>query len=77
MFITGTMSCRNQEEFDSIFDKLSGLPIEVATFDLDIAVEYEPTDNQTDREAEIIVAKLCDIIESVETHGISRMLERK
>ena len=77
MFIAGTMSCRNQEEFDSIFNKLSGLPVEIATYDLDIAVEYEPTDTQSDREADIIAARLCDIIESVETHGISRMTERK
>ena len=77
MFISGTMACKSQDEFDSIFGKLSGLPVDIATFGLDIAVEYEPKDTQTEQESEHIVARLIDIIESVDTHGISRMLERK
>lgn len=77
MFISGTMVCKDQEEFDSVFGKLSGLPVEIAVFDLEIAVEYEPTDRQTQGEIEEIIARLTDIIESVETHGFSQMTERR
>lgn len=71
MFISGTMACKSEEEFDSIFGKLSSLPVEIATFDLDIAVEYAPADTQTEQEIKMISARLVDIIESVNTHGIS------
>ena len=77
MFLSGSMSCKTQEEFDSVFGKLSGLPVEIATFDLDIAVDYESKDTQTDREIETIVTRLLDIIESVETHGVSRFGEKR
>lgn len=76
MMLTGTMSCRNQDEFDDVFNKLSGLPVDIAAYDLELYVEYEPDDKQTDLESKIIVARLTDIIESVETHGFSLMAER-
>lgn len=77
MFISATMSCKSQEEFDSVFGKLAGLPVQVSTYDLDIAVEYEPSDRHTETESKCIVARLVDIVESVETHGISEMIERR
>lgn len=77
MLLTGTMTCQSQEEFDSVFGKLSGLPVEIAAFDLDIVVEYEPNDRQTEQEIEEIVARLADIIESVEKHGFSLMTEKR
>lgn len=76
MILSGTMTCQSQEEFDSIFGKLSGLPVKIATFDLDIVVEYEMTDQQTDAEVERVIIRLIDIIESVETHGFSLIGEK-
>lgn len=77
MVLTGVMSCKTQEKFDSILRRLRGLPVDISTYDFDITVDYESQDTQTDREINEIIAMLLDIIESVEEHGISRFGEKR
>lgn len=73
MLFSGMMNCRDQSEYDSVMGRLKGLPVKVYTEGLDIIAEYIPGDRETDREIEETVARLADIIESVEAHGFTLM----
>lgn len=78
MFLSGTMRCADEQELSSVKGRLAGIPYVVVGYKgLEVVVEYTPTDRQTDREMEETIARLSDIIESVATHGLSLMTEKR
>lgn len=77
MLLTGTMSCKDHDEFVSIMGQLKGLPVEVFANEPDIIAEYSPADTDSDADINETVARFVDIIESVWTHGFSLMAEKR
>lgn len=72
MLLTGLMECKDEYELDMVLNKLKCVRnAKVYTHALTVAVDYEPSDTETAFEEEETVARLTDIIESVEVHGFS------
>ena len=72
MLMTGVMECQDEYELDMILNKLKCVRNAlVTTRGLTVTVDYIPSDNETEFEEEETVARLTDIIESVEVHGLS------
>lgn len=72
MLLTGLMECKDEYELGMMLNKLRCVRnAEVYTHGLTIAVDYAPSDTETAFEEEEAIARLTDIIESVEVHGIS------
>ena len=72
MLLTGIIECKDDYEMDVIMNKLKEVRnAKVFTNDLTIAIDYEPSDTETEFEEEEAIARLTDIIESAETHGFS------
>ena len=72
MLLTGLMECKDEYELDMTLNKLKCVRnAQVFVNELAITVDYEPSDTETAFEEEEAVARLTDIIESVEIHGFS------
>lgn len=72
MLLTGVIECKDDYEMDVIMNKLKEVRnAKIFTNDLTIAIDYEPSDTETEFEEEEAIARLTDIIESAETHGFS------
>ena len=69
--INATALCKTVEERKRVEKALHTLEgVRVDSSVLAIAVEYTPPDTATDFQIDYTTARLFDIIESVETHGI-------
>lgn len=72
MQLTGIINCNDEHEMEATMNKLKGVRnAKVFTNNLTIAIDYEPSDTETEFEEEETIARLTDIIESVEFHGFS------
>lgn len=72
MLLTGIIECQDESEMEVIVRKLRGvMNAKIYTNDLTIAVDYEPSDTETEFEEEEAIARLTDIIESADIHGFS------
>lgn len=72
MYLTGVIECKDESEMEVLVRKLKGvMNTKIYTNDLTIAVDYEPSDTETEFEEEEAIARLTDIIESSEIHGFS------
>ena len=72
MLLTGIMECKDEYELDMTLNKIKCVRnAKVYTHGLTISVDYAPSDTETAFEEEEAVARLTDIIESVEVHGFS------
>lgn len=72
MQLTGIINCKDEAEKSTTMHKLKGIMnAKICTNDLTIIVDYEPSDTETEFEEEETIARLTDIIESVEFHGFS------
>lgn len=72
MLLTGIIECKDDYEMDVIMNKLKEVrDAKVFTNNFTIAIDYEPSDTETEFEEEEAIARLTDIIESAETHGFS------
>ena len=72
MIFTGIMECKDKSEFDSVMSKLKAIRnAKVFSDCLTITVDYYPSDTETEFEEEEAIARLTDIMESVEIHGFS------
>lgn len=70
--LSGLMICDSDYEFDTVMRKLNEVrQAKVTTNDLSISVDYEPLDTEDEFEEQENIARLIDIIESVELHGFS------
>ena len=66
------MICDNEYEFESVLKRLAEIRnAKVTTNDLSISIDYEPLDTESELEEQENIARLIDIIESVELHGFS------
>ena len=72
MLLTGLMECKDEYELDMTINKLKCVRnAKITTHGLTVAVDYTPLDTESAFEEEEAVARLTDIIESVEVHGFS------
>lgn len=72
MLLTGLMVCKDEYELDTILKRLKEVrQAKVYVNDCTIAVDYVPSDTETAFEEEEAIARLLDIIESVQIHGFS------
>ena len=72
--LTGIIECKDESELDATLTKLKCVRNAAIINDgLTIAVDYNPLDTETEFEEEESIARLIDIIESVEIHGFSLM----
>lgn len=72
MLLTGLMECKDEYELDMTINKLKCVRnANIVTHGLTVAVDYTPSDTESAFEEEEAVARLTDIIESVEVHGFS------
>lgn len=72
MLLTGIIECQDESEMEVMVRKLKGvMNAKIYTNDLTIAVDYEPSDTETEFEEEEAIARLTDIIESADIHGFS------
>ena len=70
--LSGLMICDSDYEFDTVMRKLNEVrQAKVTTNDLSVSVDYEPLDTEDEFEEQENIARLIDIIESVELHGFS------
>lgn len=70
--LSGLMICSSDYELDTVLKKLNSIrSAKVMTNDLSITVDYEPLDTEDEFEEQENIARLIDIIESVEFHGFS------
>ena len=70
--LSGLMICDNEYEFESVLKRLAEIRnAKVTTNDLSITIDYEPLDTESELEEQENIARLIDIIESVELHGFS------
>ena len=70
--LSGLMICDTDYEFETVMRNLAEVRnAKVTTNDLSIAVDYEPLDTEDEFEEQENIARLIDIIESVELHGFS------
>lgn len=69
--INATVLCKTLDEKERIVKELKSIRgVQVEDCVLAIAIEYNAPDTATDIEIEHTTARLLDIIEAVETHGI-------
>ncbi len=72
MYFIGEAYCGNNAETVSVLSRVATMPnITIRKNNNHLTVEYEPTDTENARDEELAIAKLTDIIQSVEQHGIS------
>lgn len=72
MYFIGEAHCSSNAQMLSVFSRVATLPtVVIRKDDNHLTIEYTPKDTETSREEEITVAKLTDILGSVEKHGIS------
>lgn len=70
--LSGLMICDNEYEFESVLKRLAEIRnAKVTTNGLSISIDYEPLDTESELEEQENIARLIDIIESVELHGFS------
>lgn len=70
--LSGLMICDNEYELESVIKRLAEIRnAKVTTNDLSISIDYEPLDTESELEEQENIARLIDIIESVELHGFS------
>ena len=70
--LSGLMICDTDYEFETVMRNLAEVRnAKVTTNDLSISVDYEPLDTEDEFEEQENIARLIDIIESVELHGFS------
>ena len=70
--LSGLMICDTDYEFETVMKNLAEVRnAKVTTNDLSISVDYEPLDTEDYFEEQENIARLIDIIESVELHGFS------
>ena len=70
--LSGLMICSSDYEFDTVLKNLNEVRnAKITTNDLSIAVDYTPLDTESEFEEQENIARLIDIIESVELHGFS------
>ena len=70
--LSGLMICDTDYEFETVMRNLAEIRnAKVTTNDLSIAIDYEPLDTENEFEEQENIARLIDIIESVELHGFS------
>lgn len=71
MRFVGTATCKDENEILDILGKMATMPtVNAIRRNMDLIVEYEPKDTETSREEEETIARLTDILEAVEYHGI-------
>ena len=69
--LNATLLCKTQDEKERIVKELNIMKdVHIDVCMLAIAIEYEASDTSSDLEIERTTARLLDIIESVETHGV-------
>lgn len=72
MLLSGLMICNNEYELEMVLKKLKEVRnAQVTVQGLSVVVDYEPADTETSFEEEETIAKITDILESVELHGFS------
>lgn len=72
MYFIGEAYCANNAQMVSVLSRVAALPnVIIRKDENNLAIEYTPKDTETSREEEVTVAKLTDIIQSVDKHGIS------
>lgn len=72
MVLTGVMQCKDQYELDYTMSRLKCVREAIITsHELTICVDYSPSDTDSSFDEEEAIARLSDIIESVEIHGLS------
>lgn len=72
MYFIGEAYCANNTQMVSVLSRVATLPnVVIRKDDTHLTIEYTPKDTETSREEEVTVAKLTDIIQSVDKHGIS------
>lgn len=72
MYFIGEADCNSNAQTVSVLSRVATLSNVLIRKDGNkLTVEYTPKDTETSREEEITVAKLTDIINSVDKHGIS------
>lgn len=72
MLLSGLMICNNEYELEMVLKKLKEVRnAQVTVQGLSVAVDYAPADTETSFEEEETVARITDILESVELHGFS------
>lgn len=72
MYFIGEAHCASNAQMVSVLSRVAALPSVIIRKDENnLTIEYAPKDTETAREEEITVAKLTDIIRSVDKHGIS------
>ena len=70
--LSGLMICSSDYEFDTVLKNLNEVRnAKITTNDLSIAVDYTPLDTESEFVEQENIARLIDIIESVELHGFS------
>ena len=70
--LSGLMICSSDYEFETVLKNLNEVRnAKITTNDLSIAVDYIPLDTESEFEEQENIARLIDIIESVELHGFS------
>ena len=69
--INATVLCKTPDEKEKIVKELKAIQgVQVDVCMLAIAIEYDAPDTATELEIEHNTARLLDIVEGVETHGI-------
>lgn len=72
MVLTGIMECKDQYELDYTMSRIKCVRGAIITsYELTICVDYSPSDTDSSFDEEEAIARLSDIIESVEVHGLS------
>lgn len=70
MLLTGFMECQDERELDMVMNKLKCVRnIEVINNGLTVIVDYTPLETETAFEEEETIARITDLVESVEVHG--------
>ena len=70
--LSGLMICSSDYELDTVLKNLNEIrSAKITVNDLSIAVDYAPLDTEDYFEEQENIARLIDIIESVELHGFS------
>lgn len=72
MHLVGTANCSSEIEILEVLSKFATMPnVKATRSNLELSIEYSPKDTENDREEEETIAKIVDILETVDIHGIS------